>query len=85
LSGRAALAERGVRFIQLYDWGWDSHGTGKDDSLEIGFANSCRKIDQPIAALLDDLKTRGMLEDTLVVWPGSSVALPCARIAVERP
>jgi hypothetical protein len=64
------LAERGVRFIQLYHWGWDDHGTSPESSLNIGFANQCRDVDQPIAALLTDLKQRGMLEDTLVVWGG---------------
>jgi hypothetical protein len=64
------LAERGVRFIQLYHWGWDDHGTSATDSLNIGFADRCRETDQPIAALLSDLKERGMLEDTLVVWGG---------------
>jgi hypothetical protein len=64
------LAERGVRFIQLYHWGWDDHGTTAKDSLNIGFAQRCRETDQPIGALLTDLKERGMLEDTLVVWGG---------------
>jgi Protein of unknown function (DUF1501) len=64
------LAERGVRFIQLYHWGWDSHGSSARESLNIGFAERCRQVDQPIAALLADLKERGMMEDTLVVWGG---------------
>ncbi len=64
------LAERGVRFIQLYHWGWDDHGTSAGDSLNIGFADRCRETDQPVSALLTDLKQRGMLEDTLVVWGG---------------
>ncbi len=64
------LAERGVRFIQLYHWGWDSHGTYASDSLNVGFAKRCLEVDQPIAALLSELKERGMLEDTLVVWGG---------------
>ncbi len=64
------LAERGVRFIQLYHWGWDSHGTMARDALNMGFAERCREVDQPISALLTDLKQRGMLEDTLVVWGG---------------
>lgn len=64
------LAERGVRFIQLYHWGWDSHGDSEERSLQSGFAKRCREIDQPIAALLSDLKARGLLEDTLVVWGG---------------
>jgi hypothetical protein len=64
------LAERGVRFIQLYHWGWDSHGDSDRTSLNIGFAERCREVDQPIAALLADLRMRGLLEDTLVVWGG---------------
>jgi hypothetical protein len=64
------LAERGVRFIQLYHWGWDSHGSSARESLQIGFLDRCREVDQPIAALLTDLKSRGMLEDTLIVWGG---------------
>ena len=64
------LAERGVRFIQLYHWGWDSHGSDAREALNIGFKERCREVDQPIAALLSDLKERGMLEDTLVVWGG---------------
>jgi hypothetical protein len=64
------LAERGVRFIQLYHWGWDDHGTSAKDSVTLGLADRCRETDQPIAALLTDLKQRGMLEDTLVVWGG---------------
>ena len=64
------LAERGVRFIQLYHWGWDSHGSSANEALNIGFIKRCREVDQPISALLSDLKDRGMLEDTLVVWGG---------------
>jgi hypothetical protein len=64
------LAERGVRFIQLYHWGWDSHGSSATEALNLGFTDRCREVDQPIAALLTDLKERGMLEDTLVVWGG---------------
>ena len=64
------LAERGVRFIQLYDWGWDSHGAGKNEALNEGFKDKCNHVDKPMAALLTDLKQRGMLDDTLVVWSG---------------
>jgi len=59
------LAERGVRFIQLYQPGWDHHG-----NLPNGIRNQCRITDQPTAALLQDLKQRGMLDDTLVIWGG---------------
>ncbi|TWT54857.1 hypothetical protein Pla22_25110 [Rubripirellula amarantea] len=64
------LAERGVRFIQLFDWGWDSHGADKNEALNAGFKDKCKQVDQPIAALLRDLKQRDMLKDTLVVWSG---------------
>ncbi|EMI52981.1 DUF1501 domain-containing protein [Rhodopirellula sallentina] len=64
------LAERDVRFIQLFDWGWDSHGADKGEALNAGFKNKCEQIDRPISALLADLKQRGMLDDTLVVWSG---------------
>ena len=59
------LAERGVRFIQLYHRGWDAHGNAPK-----GVEAQCRDTDQPTAALLKDLKQRGMLDDTLVVWGG---------------
>jgi hypothetical protein len=64
------LVEKGVRFVQLYDWGWDTHGTSHDGSIDMGLRNKCREMDRPVSALLLDLKQRGMLEDTLVVWGG---------------
>jgi hypothetical protein len=59
------LAERGVRFIQLYHQGWDQHG-----NLPAGIRVQARDTDQPSAALLKDLKQRGLLDDTLVIWGG---------------
>ena len=59
------MAERGVRFIQLYHRGWDQHY-----NLPSDLRLQCRDVDQPCAALISDLKQRGMLEDTLVVWGG---------------
>ncbi|MTB50995.1 DUF1501 domain-containing protein [Lewinella sp. W8] len=64
------LVESGVRFVQLYNWGWDDHGTNRDTSLRHGLVERCKKIDRPITALILDLKQRGLLEDTLVVWGG---------------
>ncbi|MEL7496697.1 MAG: DUF1501 domain-containing protein [Planctomycetota bacterium] len=64
------LVEQGVRFVQLFDWGWDIHGTGKHDDLNTQFPKKCQETDRPIAALLADLKERGMLDDTLVIWGG---------------
>ncbi len=64
------LAERGVRFIQLYDWGWDSHGSIAGEGLRQGFLHKTTSIDRPLAALIRDLKARGLLEETLLVWTG---------------
>jgi hypothetical protein len=64
------LVEKGVRFVQLFDWGWDSHGSSSDDALDIGLINKCRQVDKCITALILDLKQRGLLEETLVVWGG---------------
>ena len=62
------LVEKGVRFVQLFDWGWDTHGVSEDTALNIGFVNKCQEVDQAIAALLTDLKQRGLLEETLLIW-----------------
>jgi uncharacterized protein (DUF1501 family) len=64
------LLERGVRFVQLYHWGWDSHGTSPDDDIVTSLPKRCRECDGPSAALLEDLAERGLLEDTLFVWGG---------------
>ncbi|MEQ9443444.1 MAG: DUF1501 domain-containing protein [Cyclobacteriaceae bacterium] len=64
------LVEQGVRFVQLFDWGWDSHGSDKSTALEAGFQDKCRQVDQPMTALIKDLKQRGLLDETLVVWGG---------------
>lgn len=64
------LVEKGVRFVQLFDWGWDSHGTDSNLAIDVGFINKCRQVDKATTALLLDLKQRGLLEDTLVVWGG---------------
>ena len=59
------MLERGVRFVQLYHRGWDQHG-----GLPTNMPKQCRDIDQPQAALIQDLKQRGMLDDTLIIWGG---------------
>jgi len=63
------LVERGTRFVQLYHTSWDSHG-GKGETLEDDFPKTVREVDQGCAALIRDLKARGLLEETLVVWGG---------------
>jgi hypothetical protein len=74
------LAERGVRFIHLYHRGWDHH-----DDLKKHMAEMCTSADQASAALIRDLKQRGMLEDTLVVWGGEFGRTPMAQGDVSKP
>ena len=62
------LCEQGVRFVQLFDWGWDFHGTNPGEDVKTGLGKRCELMDRPVAALIRDLKNRGMLDDTLVVW-----------------
>ena len=64
------LAEQGVRFIHLFDWGWDFHGTGPKEDIRDGLTEKMTRTDKPAAALIKDLKQRGMLDDTLIVWGG---------------
>ena len=61
------LVEQGVRYVQLFDWGWDFHGTGPGEGLEGGLTNKCATMDKPVSALIKDLKARGLLDDTLIV------------------
>ena len=64
------LVEQGVRFVHLFDWGWDFHGTNPGEALGNGLRKKCSTMDKPVAALIRDLKARGLLEDTLIVWGG---------------
>ncbi|WP_168564853.1 DUF1501 domain-containing protein [Crateriforma spongiae] len=64
------LVESGVRFVQLFDWGWDFHGTGEATGLTKGLTEKCATMDRPVAALIQDLKQRGLLDETLVIWGG---------------
>lgn len=64
------LIERGVRFVLLFHWGWDQHGDSKDNDIRDGLQRQCRQTDQPSTALIKDLKQRGLLEQTLIVWSG---------------
>ena len=68
------LAERGVRFIQLYHRDWDHHGNLKND-----IKLKAEEVDRPAAALVNDLKSRGMLDETLVIWGGEFGRTPMAQ------
>lgn len=64
------LVENGVRFVQLYDWGWDHHGSSPGESIDETLPIKCQQIDKAIAGLIKDLKQRGLFEETLIVWGG---------------
>ena len=64
------LVESGVRFVQLYDWGWDHHGNARRTDIRYDLPDRARDIDRPMAALIADLKQRGLLGQTLIVWGG---------------
>lgn len=73
------LVERGVRFVQLYDTNWDHHG-GPTENLEKHLPEKCRDIDQAGAALVKDLKQRGLLDDTIVIWGGEFGRTPMGEV-----
>lgn len=64
------LVEKGVRYVQLFDWGWDAHGDNASNALNVGIINKYRDVDRAMTALVLDLKQRGLLEETLVIWGG---------------
>lgn len=64
------LVERGVRFVQIFDWGWDHHGVSPGEDIPTNLPIKCRQIDRPIAALILDLERRGLLDETLIIWGG---------------
>lgn len=78
------LVERGVRFVQLYDWGWDHHGSAKGESCDEGLPIKCKQIDRAVAGLLTDLKQRGLLDSTLVVWGGEFGRTPMQQNNVNK-
>jgi hypothetical protein len=64
------LVERGVRFVQLYHRGWDTHGSDQSNDIKHGLPDRCKETDKAAAALIKDLKQRGLLDETIVVWGG---------------
>jgi len=73
------LVERGVRFVQLYDTNWDHHG-GPTENLEKHMPLKCADIDQACAALVKDLKQRGLLDNTIVIWGGEFGRTPMGEV-----
>jgi hypothetical protein len=64
------LVEQGVRFVQLFDWGWDFHGLGPNEDIRDGLTTKAATFDRPVAAMIEDLEARGLLDDTLVLCTG---------------
>ena len=64
------LVEQGVRFVHLFDWGWDFHGTNPGEDIRDGLTRKSATFDRPAAALIEDLEARGLLDDTLVLCTG---------------
>lgn len=64
------LVEQGVRYVQLFDWGWDFHGNSRENDIKDSLPGRCQPMDRAVAALIRDLKERGLLDETLVVWSG---------------
>jgi hypothetical protein len=85
------LVENGVRFVQLYHWGWDHHGSSRREDIRYDLPNKARSVDRPMAALIQDLKQRGLLDSTMVVWGGEFGRTPMREnrggkyTAVRRP
>src|SRR5262249_35019132 len=55
---------------QLFDWGWDFHGSKDDSDIRTALPTKCATMDRPVAALIRDLKARGLLDETLIIWGG---------------
>jgi hypothetical protein len=81
------LVENGVRFVQLYHWGWDHHGSSRREDIRYALQPQARTVDQPLKALIQDLKQRGLLDQTLIVFGGEFGRTPMRenRGGVEGP
>lgn len=73
------LVERGVRFVQVWSGGWDSH-----DNILKGHRTAAERVDLPIAGLIQDLKQRGLLDETLLVWGGEFGRTPDTKATITR-
>jgi len=73
------MIEQGTRFVQLYHTSWDHHG-GPTENIDIHLPEMCQQIDQPTVALIKDLKQRGLLEDTVVIWGGEFGRTPMGEV-----
>ena len=79
------LAEKGVRFVQLFDWGWDYHGTNPKEDIRDGLTRKCATMDKPISALIKDLKERGLFDETLIIIGGEFGRTPVSYTHLTLP
>ncbi|MEQ8762657.1 MAG: DUF1501 domain-containing protein [Planctomycetota bacterium] len=75
------LVERGTRFVQIFDWGWDHHGVAPGEDIPNNLPLKCQQIDRAMSGLLIDLERRGLLDETLVVWGGEFGRTPMRQNA----
>jgi len=78
------LVERGVRFVQLFDWGWDHHGSSPGESIDETLPIKCAQTDRAVSALIVDLEQRGLLDETLVIWGGEFGRTPMMQNNVRK-
>jgi hypothetical protein len=78
------LVEKGARFVQLYDWGWDHHGSSPGESVDETLPIKCGQIDRAMTALVKDLRQRGLLDSTLIVWGGEFGRTPMMQNNVRN-
>jgi hypothetical protein len=79
------LVEAGVRFVQIYDWGWDHHGVSPGEDITSTLPIKVQQVDRALTALIKDLKQRGLLDSTLVVWGGEFGRTPMAQNSPTQP
>jgi uncharacterized protein (DUF1501 family) len=79
------LVERGVRFVQLFDWGWDHHGISPGESIDETLPIKAQQIDRAMTGLLRDLEQRGLLDETLVVWGSEFGRTPMQQNSGKQP
>src|SRR5688500_11261364 len=79
------LVEQGVRYVQLFDWGWDAHGTSANESVDYGVKEKCRLIDRPRTALLLDLRYRGWQDEALGGGAGELGRTPMRETREGKP
>jgi len=79
------LVESGVRFVQLYDWGWDHHGVSPGEDIVNTLPIKVQQIDRALTALVTDLDQRGLLDETLIVWGGEFGRTPMAQNSPNQP